>query len=300
MAGRARNAAAPTGPTGPEEVYRALVARARRLRAQERVPRGRARDVGRHRLGAGRHARGRRAGCRGRARARDAVGVLVARERGGRRGVRARLGVRIDTIPIKEVFDRVPLALAELFAGHRGGRGRGEPPGAHPRQPADGAVEQVRLDRARHREQERVRRGLLHAVRRHGRRVRADQGRAEDARLRAGGVAQRADRAAEPPIPQRDRSTSPRARSCGPTRRTRTRCRPTRCWTRSSRPTSRTTWASTRWSRRAWTATLVRRVVRMVDRAEYKRRQAAPGVKITPKAFGRDRRLPITNRYGST
>ncbi len=41
----------------------------------------------------------------------------------------------------------------------------------------------------------------------------------------------------------------------------------------------------------------VARVVRLVDRNEYKRRQAAPGVKITPKAFGRDRRLPITNRY---
>ena len=44
----------------------------------------------------------------------------------------------------------------------------------------------------------------------------------------------------------------------------------------------------------------VERVMRMIDRAEYKRRQAAPGVKITPKAFGRDRRLPITNRYGLT
>jgi NAD+ synthase (glutamine-hydrolysing) len=43
---------------------------------------------------------------------------------------------------------------------------------------------------------------------------------------------------------------------------------------------------------------LVRKVVEMVDRAEYKRRQAPPGVKITPKAFGRDRRIPITNRYG--
>ena len=42
----------------------------------------------------------------------------------------------------------------------------------------------------------------------------------------------------------------------------------------------------------------VERVTRMIDRAEYKRRQAAPGGKITPKAFGRDRRLPITNRYG--
>jgi NAD+ synthase (glutamine-hydrolysing) len=41
----------------------------------------------------------------------------------------------------------------------------------------------------------------------------------------------------------------------------------------------------------------VRRVTRMVDRAEYKRRQAPPGVKITPRAFGKDRRLPITNWY---
>jgi NAD+ synthase (glutamine-hydrolysing) len=41
----------------------------------------------------------------------------------------------------------------------------------------------------------------------------------------------------------------------------------------------------------------VGRVARMVDRNEYKRRQAAPGVKITTKAFGKDRRLPITNGY---
>ena len=42
---------------------------------------------------------------------------------------------------------------------------------------------------------------------------------------------------------------------------------------------------------------LVRRVIRMVDANEYKRRQAAPGVKITPRAFGRDRRMPITNKF---
>jgi len=42
---------------------------------------------------------------------------------------------------------------------------------------------------------------------------------------------------------------------------------------------------------------VVWRVVGLVDKAEYKRRQAPPGVKITPKAFGRDRRLPITNAY---
>jgi NAD+ synthase (glutamine-hydrolysing) len=42
---------------------------------------------------------------------------------------------------------------------------------------------------------------------------------------------------------------------------------------------------------------LVERVLRLTDRAEYKRRQYPPGTKISPKAFGRDRRLPITNRY---
>ena len=42
---------------------------------------------------------------------------------------------------------------------------------------------------------------------------------------------------------------------------------------------------------------VVRRVVELVDRAEYKRRQMPPGVRISTKAFGRDRRMPITNRY---
>jgi NAD+ synthase (glutamine-hydrolysing) len=42
---------------------------------------------------------------------------------------------------------------------------------------------------------------------------------------------------------------------------------------------------------------VVRRITRLVDVAEYKRRQTPPGVRVTPKAFGRDRRLPITNAY---
>ena len=42
---------------------------------------------------------------------------------------------------------------------------------------------------------------------------------------------------------------------------------------------------------------IVRRVIQLVDGSEYKRRQSPPGVKITPLAFGRDRRLPIANRY---
>ena len=42
---------------------------------------------------------------------------------------------------------------------------------------------------------------------------------------------------------------------------------------------------------------VIKKVIRMVDHSEYKRRQSPPGVKITPRAFGKDWRLPITNRY---
>jgi NAD+ synthase (glutamine-hydrolysing) len=42
---------------------------------------------------------------------------------------------------------------------------------------------------------------------------------------------------------------------------------------------------------------VVKRAARLVDTSEYKRRQSPPGIKITPRAFGRDRRLPITNRF---
>ncbi|MBI3393132.1 MAG: NAD+ synthase [Nitrospirae bacterium] len=50
--------------------------------------------------------------------------------------------------------------------------------------------------------------------------------------------------------------------------------------------------------RKGFDEEIVRKVARMVDRSEYKRRQAPPGIKITPRAFGRDRRMPITNRFG--
>jgi NAD+ synthase (glutamine-hydrolysing) len=49
--------------------------------------------------------------------------------------------------------------------------------------------------------------------------------------------------------------------------------------------------------RRGLPAEVVDKVIGLVDHAEYKRRQAPPGIKISPKAFGRDRRLPITNKF---
>jgi len=45
---------------------------------------------------------------------------------------------------------------------------------------------------------------------------------------------------------------------------------------------------------------VVKKVIDMVDKSEYKRRQSSPGIKITPKAFGKDRRMPITNWYKVT
>ena len=46
-------------------------------------------------------------------------------------------------------------------------------------------------------------------------------------------------------------------------------------------------------------AEAVERTIVLVDRAEYKRRQAPPGIKVTERAFDRDRRMPITNRFGA-
>jgi NAD+ synthase (glutamine-hydrolysing) len=48
---------------------------------------------------------------------------------------------------------------------------------------------------------------------------------------------------------------------------------------------------------RGFDPAVIKRVIGMIDGNEYKRRQAPPGIKITPKAFGKDRRLPVTNKY---
>ena len=75
-----------------------------------------------------------------------------------------------------------------------------------------------------------------------------------------------------------------------------TRCPITTRSTRSWRRTSRRTGPGPARAR-GLPADAVERVIALVDRAEYKRRQAPPGIKITPRAFGRDRRMPITNAY---
>lgn len=56
-------------------------------------------------------------------------------------------------------------------------------------------------------------------------------------------------------------------------------------------------WSVAEMAAAGYTVNPVAHTVRLVEKAEYQRRQSAPGVKITPRAFGKDRRLPVTKRF---
>ena len=117
---------------------------------------------------------------------------------------------------------------------------RGEPPGPHPRQPADGALEQVRLARAHDRQQVGERRSATRrstATSAGGFAVIKDVPKTLVYRL----VDYRNARDDEHPVPRVDHRPRRRAPSCAPTSATRTRCPTTTRSTRSSRPTSRRT-----------------------------------------------------------
>ena len=214
------------------------------------------------------------------------------------------LGVRYDEIAIAPMFDAFQAALARRVRGPGRGHHRGEHPGAHPRHAADGAVEQDRRDRADHRQQERDGHRLLHAVRRHGGRLRGDQG--HRSRRWSTGWRTGATPTTHGTGAGRSRSASSRAPpsrpSCGPTRPTRTACRPTRCSTRSCERYMENDRASDdivagrlRPRRRC------ERVARLIQINEYKRRQAPVGIRITPPrlrqglALSHHRRVPCLN-----
>ena len=191
-----------------------------------------------------------------------------------------------------EVYDEL---LAERLRRPRARHHRGEPPGADPRQPADGALEQVRLARAHDRQQVRELGRLLDALRRHGRRLRGDQGRAEDARLPARRVAQRAGRDAAGPAldhrPPAERRAARRPEGLRLAAATTTRS------TRSSRPTSRRTTTPSSSSAPGCRPTRSSAWWRSSTAPSTSAARRRPGIKITPRAFGRDRRMPITNAY---
>ena len=132
----------------------ALRAGRARLRRQERLSGRAARPLGRHRFGADAGDRGRRARRRHGARGDDAVAATRADQpRGRARDGAAASACATTRSPIEPMFDAFRDALARRIRGPAAGHDRGEHPGAHPRHAADGAVEQVRLDRAHHRQQ---------------------------------------------------------------------------------------------------------------------------------------------------
>ena len=172
---------------------------------------------------------------------------------------------------------------------------RREHPGADPGQRDDGALQQARLAGADHRQQERDVGRLRDPLRRHGGGLRGDQGRAEDARLRAGAPPQRAGR------PRAGPRLGAGAGALGGAAARPARQRllpPYELLDRMLEAYVERDEGREEMVAAGMPAEVVDEVVRMVDRSEYKRRQAAPGIRITPKAFGRDRRLPITNRFG--
>ena len=187
LAPRARAGAGrdPTPPAGRRGLRRAG-ARHARLRHQERLHRRRVRPLGRHRLVAGGSDLRRRPRPRSRPRGVHAEPLLIRalphRRRRSLRGLRHRAAHDRDRAGLRGV----PRPAGPELRGDAGGPHRGEPAAPHPRHAPDGAVQQAPwLARGHHRQQERARRRLLHALRRHRRWLRGDQGRAEAARLRA-------------------------------------------------------------------------------------------------------------------
>ena len=89
------------------------------------------------------------------------------------------LAIEFQVIPINETFDTYREALAPAFAGRPEDVTEENLPGAHSRKPADGALQQIRLDGAEHRKQVGDGRRILHALRRHGRRTGGDFRRSE-------------------------------------------------------------------------------------------------------------------------
>jgi hypothetical protein len=171
------------------------------------------------------------------------------------------------------------------------GRHRGEPAGPDPRDAPDGLLEQARPAPADDGEQERAGRRLLHAVRRHVRGARPHLGPAEDARLRACPAPEPAGRARAHPhfdpreaalgraAPRPDRpglAAAVRAPRPDPGGARRAGAPPAAVARDSGAPLA-----------------LVEGIARQIDRAEYKRQQAAPGLRVSTKAFGSGRRIPI-------
>ena len=125
--------------------------------------------------------------------------------------------------------------------------------------------------------------------------LRAAQGRVQDGRLPPRPPPERAGRPrADPAV---DRSTARRAPSCAQNQRDEDSLPPYAELDRVLEAYVELDRSREELSTDGFDPDVVERALALIDRAEYKRRQAPPGVKLRPKAFGRDRRMPITNRW---
>ena len=206
------------------------------------------------------------------------------------RRLAANLGIRFELISITDLFREFTHALEPLFARHGRGHYRGEHPAAHPRHAADGALQQVRRAGAHHGQQIRDGSRLLHALRRHGGRAGGHRRPGQDPRLRRVPLAQSQwARSFLRPILDKPPSAE---------------LRPGQMDTDSLPPydtldpileayVERYETPEQIAAAHGYPLDLVRQVVRLVERSEYKRQQAAPVLKVTSKSFGMGRRFPI-------
>ena len=290
---RRRRAGQSTMPRAESRDLAGARSRHARLRPQVRVHRRRPRPVGRYRLGADRGHR--RRGDRRRARARRAHAVALLEPRQHRR---CRSSWRAN------------LGIAHADAADRAGDARDG--STRSRRRSQGCARDVTEENI----QARIRGNLLMALSNKRGALLLTTGNKSELSVgyctlygdMSGGLAVIADvpktmvyriarwlneTRGRAVIPEADADQSRRRPSSGRTRPIRIRCRPTTCSTTSCSATSNSINPPTRSSRPASTPIRVRRVLRMVRLAEFKRKQAAPGLKVTDRAFGTGWRMPI-------
>ena len=143
-------------------------------------------------FGAGRGHGHRRAGAGARALRDAALPLHLQREPVGCGGLRRGAGRALRDHPHRRAGRRLPEGAGQTVRGRQAGHHGGKHPEPRARQPADGDLQQVRVDGADHRQQERDVGGLRHALRRHERRVQSDQGPLQDGGVCPLPLAQRA------------------------------------------------------------------------------------------------------------
>ncbi len=211
------------------------------------------------------------------------------------------LGVRYDIIPIAPAVEGFGAMLEAQFRRARQGHHRGKRAKPCARHDLDGPLQQVWLPGADDGQQERNVGRLCHALWRHERRLQSDQGPLQDRGLPPGPLAQ-STASKGWPGPRRPRHSGEHFQKA-PTAELRENQKDQDslppydvlddilgCLVEQEMSLADIV-------ARGHPLPIVKKVERLLYLAEYKRRQAAPGVKISARNFGRDRRYPITNRF---